>query len=181
LLARSHVLFGGKTLDDDGRALVGVVKELDPKSHDAFRWPSSLVEASLKTLGPLRVDIREADNSYVHASFQGCFHRDPNSNEAYAPCGVGHRDLPDLSQALRDAPPQIQRQVFQAFDLEIAYDKAEGKVVVSATVSESVAPAFENAKTLLPEGSSVVVRDIAGARYVSRYHPRIAERRRLAA
>ena len=34
---------------------------------------------------------------------------------------------------------------------------------MSATVSESVASAFENAKALLPEGSAVVVRDIAGA------------------
>ena len=71
--------------------------------------------------------------------------------------------LPDLTQALREAPPTIQRQVFQAFDLRIAYDKAEGRVEVSATVSESVASAFENAKALLPEGSAVVVRDIAGA------------------
>jgi site-specific DNA recombinase len=71
--------------------------------------------------------------------------------------------LPDLSQALRDAPPQLQRQVFQTFDLEITHDKAEGKVEISATVSESVASAFENAKALLPEGSAVVVGDIAGA------------------
>src|SRR5687767_12620346 len=37
LLARSHVVFGRKTLDHDGRTLVGVVKELDPKGHDALR------------------------------------------------------------------------------------------------------------------------------------------------
>jgi hypothetical protein len=34
---------------------------------------------------------------------------------------------------------------------------------VSASVSEAVAEAFENAKTLLSEGSQVVVTDIAGA------------------
>jgi hypothetical protein len=71
--------------------------------------------------------------------------------------------LPDLSRALRDAPPEIQRRTFQAFDLQIAYDKSEGRVEVSATVSESVASAFENAKALLPEGSAVVVGNIAGA------------------
>jgi uncharacterized iron-regulated protein len=54
--------------------------------------------------------------------------------------------LPDLTQALRDANSEIQRQVFQAFDLQITHDKAEGKVEISATVSESVASAFENAK-----------------------------------
>jgi hypothetical protein len=76
--------------------------------------------------------------------------------------------VPDLGQALRD-------------DLQIAYDKAERRVEVSATVSEAVAEGFENAKALLAEGSSVVVTEIAGARFVSRYHPRIIERSRLAA
>ena len=46
---------------------------------------------------------------------------------------------------------------------------------------EAVADAFENAKALQVEGSSVVARDIAGARFVSRYHPRIVEQVRLAA
>ena len=40
-------------------------------------------------------------------------------------------------------------------------------------------PAFPPVSALLAEGSSVVVRDIAGARFVSRYHPRIVERARL--
>jgi hypothetical protein len=71
--------------------------------------------------------------------------------------------------------------VFASFDLQIAYDKVERRVELSATVSEAVADAFENAKALQTEGSSVVVRDIAGARFVSRYHPRIIERGRLTA
>jgi len=53
-------------------------------------------------------------------------------------------------------------------------------VELTATVSEAVADAFENAETLLAKGSEVVVRDIAGARFVSRYHARIVERVRLA-
>jgi hypothetical protein len=61
--------------------------------------------------------------------------------------------VPDLSQALREAPAAIKRQTYQAFDLRIAYDKAERRVVVS----EAVAGAFENAKALLAEGSSVIV------------------------
>jgi hypothetical protein len=63
--------------------------------------------------------------------------------------------------------------------LQIAYDKVERRVELSATVSEAVADAFENAKALQTEGSSVVVRDIAGARFVSRYDARIVERARL--
>ena len=44
----------------------------------------------------------------------------------------------------------------------LTYDKAERHVELTATVSEAVADAFENAEALLAEGSSVVVRDIAG-------------------
>jgi hypothetical protein len=89
--------------------------------------------------------------------------------------------LPGLSKALREAPPDIKRQVFASFDLQIAHDKVERRVELSATVSEAVADAFENAKALQMEGSSVVLRDIAGARFVSRYDARIVERARLAA
>ena len=64
--------------------------------------------------------------------------------------------LPDLGQALREAPAEIKRQVFESFDLQIAYDKAERRVELTATVSEAVADAFENAKALQAEGSSVV-------------------------
>lgn len=70
---------------------------------------------------------------------------------------------------------------FASFDLQIAYDKAQRRVELTATVSEAVADAFENAKALQAEGSSVVVTDIAGARFVSRYHPRIVERSRMPA
>jgi hypothetical protein len=71
--------------------------------------------------------------------------------------------IPDLGAALREAPPEIKRQVFASFDLQISYDKAERRVELTATVSEAVADAFENAKALQAEGSSVVVTDIAGA------------------
>jgi hypothetical protein len=84
--------------------------------------------------------------------------------------------IPDLTEALRSASVQIKRQVFESFDLQIAYDKQEGRVELSATVSEAVAEAFQNAEALLAEGSSVVVTNIAGARFVSRYHARIVGR-----
>ena len=89
--------------------------------------------------------------------------------------------LPDLAEALRDAPPEIKRQVFASFDLRIAYDKGEHRVELTATVSEAVADAFENAKALQAEGSSVVVTDIAGTGFASRCDARIVERVRLAA
>ena len=69
---------------------------------------------------------------------------------------------------------------FEAFELEILYDKAGRKVEISATVSEVVASAFEKQKALPKEGSLVVLREVAGARYVSRYdRARIVEPVRL--
>jgi hypothetical protein len=83
--------------------------------------------------------------------------------------GIPLRWIPSDPIALRllrhpgEAPPEVKRQVFTAFDLQISYDKAEHRVELTATVSEAVADAFENAKALQAEGSSVVVTDIAGA------------------
>jgi hypothetical protein len=54
-------------------------------------------------------------------------------------------------------------------------------VELSATVSEAVAEAFQSAEALLAEGSSVVVTNIAGARFVSRYDARIVQRVRVGA
>jgi hypothetical protein len=71
--------------------------------------------------------------------------------------------VPDLTESLRTASPEVQRQVFEAFELEILYDKAERRIEISATVSDAVANAFEKQKALPKEGSLVVVRDIAGA------------------
>ena len=71
--------------------------------------------------------------------------------------------IPDLTQALHEAPAEIKRQTFEAFDLRIQFDKAQRRLEVSATVSESVAQAFENAEALQTEGLQVTVSDIAGA------------------
>jgi hypothetical protein len=71
--------------------------------------------------------------------------------------------VPDLSKSLAEASPEIQRQVFEAFDLQIAYDKVGRRIEISASVSEAIANAFENTKALQKEGSVVVAREIAGA------------------
>jgi hypothetical protein len=75
-----------------------------------------------------------------------------------------------LRESLREASPGVQRQVFEAFELQILYDKPDRRIEISATVSEAVAKAFEKKEALPKEGFLVVLRDIAGARYVSRYH-----------
>ena len=71
--------------------------------------------------------------------------------------------LPDLSQALHRAPAELKRQVFDAFQLTITYDKVEHRIEISATITEGIAQVLENAKDLPEEVSSVTHRDIAGA------------------
>ena len=71
--------------------------------------------------------------------------------------------MPDRGQALRDAPPAIKRQVFDAFGLQIIYDSPNRRIEISATITEAIAEALENAKDLPEEVSSVTQRDIAGA------------------
>jgi hypothetical protein len=71
--------------------------------------------------------------------------------------------LPDLGKALRDAPPAIKHQVFDAFGLQVVYDKLNRRIEISATITEAIAAALENAKDLPEEVSSVTQRDIAGA------------------
>jgi hypothetical protein len=92
--------------------------------------------------------------------------------------------LPDLSRALRKAPPQLKRQVFDAFGLQITYDKIGRRIEISATISEAIAHALENEKSLPKEAldnSLVAPRDIAGARFVPRSDARVVEEYPLAA
>ena len=51
------------------------------------------------------------------------------------------KHLPDLSKQLRKAPRAVKRQMFEAFDLRITYEKVERRIEISATVSEAVAEA----------------------------------------
>jgi hypothetical protein len=44
--------------------------------------------------------------------------------------------LPDLSRALRKAPPELKRQVFDAFGLQITYDKIGRRSEISATITD---------------------------------------------
>jgi hypothetical protein len=75
--------------------------------------------------------------------------------------------IPDLSDQLRDATPAVKRQIFEAFELPIEFDKASRRMQISATVTEAVAKAFENTKALHSEGfvanGSVPISGIAGA------------------
>jgi hypothetical protein len=82
-------------------------------------------------------------------------------SEATDPAALLAR-LPDLSQALRQASPGLKRQVFEAFGLQITYDKLQRRIEISVTISEAVAEALENTKSL-PKEALVTRMDIAGA------------------
>jgi len=71
--------------------------------------------------------------------------------------------MPDLTQALQAAPPQLKRQIFDAFKLRITYDKQARTIGISATVSDAVANTLQNANDLPEEAVAVTHRDIAGA------------------
>ena len=61
--------------------------------------------------------------------------------------------IPDLTQQLRDATPEIKRLVFQAFELRVEFDKAQRHIAISATVTEAVARALRMRKTCTPRTS----------------------------
>ncbi len=71
--------------------------------------------------------------------------------------------LPDLSQALRDAPPALKRQIFDASELRILYDEINRRIEISATISDAVARTLQNANDLPEEVVNVTQKGIAGA------------------
>lgn len=50
--------------------------------------------------------------------------------------------VPDLTSSLRAAPPELKRLVFDAFRVQVRYDRVDGRIEIGATVSEAVANAF---------------------------------------
>jgi hypothetical protein len=56
---------------------------------------------------------------------------------------------------------QAKRQVFEAFELQVVYNKLERRIEISATVSEAVAEAIENAEALREEGLGCLGNDLS--------------------
>jgi site-specific DNA recombinase len=71
--------------------------------------------------------------------------------------------IPDLTQAFVDAPFEVKRRTLEAFDLKVHYDRAAGKIEISADIAETVANALKNEKALREEGLEVTASCIAGA------------------
>ena len=71
--------------------------------------------------------------------------------------------IPNLAHHLQQAPPEIKRQVFDAFGLQVTYDKTMRRIEISATITETIAQALHNAEDLPEEVSAVAQRNITGA------------------
>lgn len=132
---------------------------------DADRRIKAQVEALEAGVEPEVVTDRIAELKADKATYEAALAEIPVEQEDAEADQLTQRlaRIPDLGQQLRDAPREIQRQTFEAFDLKIAFDKAAGRIEVSATVTEAVANAFENTKALQAEGFQVTFSEIAGA------------------
>jgi len=73
--------------------------------------------------------------------------------------------------------PQIERPAYEDFSHQVLIDEREGRVDISATVSEEAAKAFEDSEEVFGEGSAVTLTNIAGAHFVSRGDVRVPELR----
>jgi hypothetical protein len=86
------------------------------------------------------------------------------------------RRIPDLSQLLRDAPSDVKRQVFDAFGLQITYDKTANKFWLNATITEQLAATLEQVEDLAVapvEGGAAANQEAIRLMSVRRARPRL--------
>jgi len=80
-------------------------------------------------------------------------------------------------------PPKPKRLVFQAFELRVEFDKAQRRIALSATVTEAVARALENTRTLHSESlmpaELAPVSGTTGGKHLSTIVHRIGEAWRI--
>ena len=156
---RAHEKKTAKSAKDGEKRLRAEIEDLD-------RRIGLQIEALEQELAPALVSKRiaqlEQEKEKAQEDLRGLA---PSASNQGSPedleAALGR--LPDLAQALRDAPPALKRQVFEAFELRILYDKVDRRIEVSATITETVAKTLENAKDLPEEALAVAPTDIAGA------------------
>jgi hypothetical protein len=126
------------------------------------RWKGALAQLSLKVffVGAELGDAL-ADQLGLDAALQGV------ELKAYAAikiCDLGGGTLPDPGP--RPGAPRrtarAERQIFDAFELRVIYNRLERSIAVSATISETLAKALQNENDLPKEVVSVTQKDIAG-------------------
>ena len=156
---RAHRKAAAKTADGAQKRLREEVADLDDRIGKQIEALEQGVEPQLvsKRIEKLR-KAKEAAETGLRAL-------NPGSADSGASEGAEEllARLPDLGDALRKAPMELKRQVFEAFCLQITYDKPNRRIQISATITEAIAHALENERDLPQEVTSVARRDIAGA------------------
>lgn len=90
--------------------------------------------------------------------------------------------IPDLSAALRAASPGVKRQMFDAFGLQITYDKARQHIDITATISEQLADALDPPPAgSVPRAAIGPTRVVASVPLRSKYGTTTARSNRLVA
>ena len=156
---RAHEKAAAKTADGTLQRLRDEVADLDHRIGKQIEALEQGVEPQLvsKRIEKLRRDKEAAEIELrYHAPGSADSGASESADELLA-------RLPDLGDALRKAPMELKRQVFEAFCLQITYDKPNRRIEISATITEAIAQALENERDLPGEVSDVARRDIAGA------------------
>ena len=99
---------------------------------------------------PLAVKARIEELRATRATWEAsltALPRPPRSGD-YAALVENLIAIPDLGEALREAEPDTQRAVFDAFALRVACDRVAGNVQISALVDEDVATTLGGVTTL---------------------------------
>lgn len=97
-----------------------------------------------------RIEELKADKQAAQAALDAIPPDEVEAEDNYLPERLAR--IPDLTQQLCDATPEIKRLVFQAFELRVEFDKAQRHIALSATLTEAVARALENTRTLHSKG-----------------------------
>jgi hypothetical protein len=97
-----------------------------------------------------RIEELKADKQAAQAALDAIPPAEVEAEDNYLPERLAR--IPDLTQQLRDATPEIKRLVFQAFELRVEFDKAQRHITLSATITEAVTRALEHTRTLRSKG-----------------------------
>ncbi len=161
----------GQVSDDIRRKLPDdVVDELlaGARTEEEIVEPGGVLAQLTKRLVERAMEVELTD----HLGYEP--HREPPGGAGNTRNGSTSKTLITESGEVRiDTPrdragtfePQIvrKRQIFDAFELRILYNKIDRRIEISATISDAVARTLQNANDLPQEVANVTHTDIAGA------------------
>ena len=132
------------------------------RSRSTSRWPTSTRRIGLQItalergiepdlIGQRIADLRDAKET-AEIELRALTPAAVNSGPDEDPAALLAR-IPNLAHALQQARPEVKRQVFDAFGLQVTYDKTMRRIEISATITEAIAEALHIAEDLPEEVS----------------------------